>query len=69
MTEAVQRLNDLHLKSLEARRVEIRCDEENVKSRSVAERAGFVLEGTLKQDSLSADGNLLRNTCIYAKID
>lgn len=69
ITEAVQRIEQFAFEQLGARRVEIRCDEENVKSRSVAERAGFILEGTLRQDSLSADGNVLRNTCIYAKID
>lgn len=68
MTEAVERLTRFAFDELNARRVEIRCDEENVKSRSVAERAGFELEGTLKCDSLSADGKQLRNTCIYAKI-
>ncbi|WP_342514239.1 GNAT family N-acetyltransferase [Sporosarcina sp. FSL K6-1522] len=69
VTEAVERITQFAFEDLAARRVEIRCDEENAKSRSVAERAGFVLEGTLKQDALSADGNSLRNTCVYAKID
>ncbi|MBE1555140.1 GNAT family N-acetyltransferase [Sporosarcina limicola] len=69
MTEAVQRIEQFAFEQLGARRVEIRCEEGNTKSRSVAERAGFILEGTLKQDSLSPDGNVLRNTCIYAKID
>ncbi len=68
MTESVKRLTDFAFENLGARRVEIRCDEENIKSRTVAERAEFHLEGTLKQDSLSADGKSLRNTCIYAKI-
>lgn len=69
MTEAVQRIEQFAFEELGARRVEIRCDEANIKSRRVAERAGFVLEGVLKQDCLSPDGNVLRNTCIYAKID
>ncbi len=69
VTEAVQRIEQFAFEQLGARRVEIRCDENNKKSRSVAERAGFRLEGTLMQDTLSPDGNVLRNTCIYAKID
>ncbi len=69
MTEAVQRIEQFAFEELGARRVEIHCDERNSKSRSVAERAGFVLEGILKQNALSPDGNILRNTCIYAKID
>ncbi|MCG7336759.1 GNAT family N-acetyltransferase [Sporosarcina sp. ACRSM] len=68
MTEAVQRIEHFAFEQLGAHRVEIRCDESNMKSRSVAERAGFTLEGILHQDSLSPDGNVLRNTCIYAKI-
>lgn len=68
MTEAVMRLEKFAFEELGARRVEIRCDEENTKSRTVAERAGFTLEGTLKNDSMSMDGKVLRNTCIYAKI-
>ena len=68
MTEAVERLTNFAFEELNARRVEIRCDEENVRSRYVAERVGYELEGTLKCDSLSADGKHLRNTCIYAKI-
>jgi len=68
MTEAVQRLTRFAFMELEARRVEIRCDEENAKSRFVAERAGFKLEGILKNDSLSVRDKSLRHTCIYAKI-
>ncbi|MCZ2260389.1 GNAT family N-acetyltransferase [Sporosarcina sp. G11-34] len=69
MTEAVRRIERFAFEELGARRVEIRCDEQNKKSRTVAERAGFILEGTLKNDSLSMDGKVLRNTCIYAKIE
>lgn len=68
MTEAVQAIATFAFEQLGARRVEIRCDEENVRSRLVAERTGFELEGILKQDNLSMDGKTLRNTCIYAKI-
>lgn len=68
MTEAVTRISEFAFESLGARRVEIRCDETNVKSRSVAERAGFELEGILKNNALSVRDKDLRNTCIYAKI-
>lgn len=68
MTEAVEAITQFAFQELKARRIEIRCDEENIKSREVAVRAGFELEGTLKQDSMSMDGKSLRNTCIYAKI-
>lgn len=66
MTEAVESLTQFSFKHLHAQRIEIQCDEENVKSRAVAKRAGFELEGTLKKHAVSANGRSLRNTCIYA---
>lgn len=69
MTEAVARVTEFAFEELGARRVEIRCDEENSKSRAVAERLAYPLEGTLKQDSFGVDDNRLRNTCVYAKIE
>lgn len=68
MTEAVERITEFAFEELHANRVEIRCDSENVRSRSVAARLAYTLEGTLRHDSLSADNKKLRDTCIYAKI-
>ncbi|MED3651627.1 GNAT family N-acetyltransferase [Heyndrickxia sporothermodurans] len=68
MTEAVKGIADFAFHELGARRVEIRCDEKNVKSRAIPERLGFTLEGILKNDDVSPDTNELRDTCIYAKI-
>ncbi len=67
MTEAVDRITQFAFEELKANRIEIRCDSDNVRSRSVAERLAFRLEGILRHDSLSPDGNSLRDTCIYAK--
>lgn len=67
MTEAVQGITDFAFKELGARRVEIRCDEKNIKSRAVPERLGYKLEGILFNDDLSPDTKELRNTCIYAR--
>lgn len=68
MTEAVEGITDFALRELQARRVEIRCDAKNVKSRAIPERLGYVLEGILKNDDLSPDTAELRDTCIYAKV-
>lgn len=68
MTEAVQGITDFAFDELKARRVEIRCDSRNEKSRSIPERLGFTLEGILRNDSLAADSNECRDTCVYAKI-
>ncbi|MEC0255651.1 GNAT family N-acetyltransferase [Paenibacillus lautus] len=68
MTEAVQGITDFAFSNLKARRVEIRCDSLNLKSKAIPERLGFQLEGTLRNDDLSADGSRLRSTLIFAKI-
>ncbi|MBC5636815.1 MULTISPECIES: GNAT family N-acetyltransferase [Ornithinibacillus] len=68
MTEAVKGIADFAFRELEANRVEIRCDAKNVKSRAIAERIGFELEGILHKDSLDVYGQELRDTCIYAKV-
>lgn len=68
MTEAVKGISDFAFRELDANRVEIRCDVQNVKSRAIAERIGFELEGILRKDSLDAYGQELRDTCIYAKV-
>lgn len=66
-SEAVRLLTALAFDRLAARRVEIRCDARNVKSRAVAERCGFALEGVLRRDALGVDGQP-RDTCVYAVI-
>jgi RimJ/RimL family protein N-acetyltransferase len=67
MTEAVGVLLAMLHSHIQVRRVEIRSDAENSRSRRVAELAGFQLEGNLRNDSLSATGRL-RNTCIFSSI-
>src|SRR5262245_8338576 len=67
VSEAVIALTQLAFTSLNARRVEIRCDERNSRSRRVAERVGFELEGRLRRDSLGPDGSS-RNTLVYSLI-
>lgn len=68
VSEAVRLLAALAFGTLAARRVEIRCDARNVKSRAVAERCGFTLEGVLRCDSLGVDGQP-RDTAIYGRIE
>ncbi|MFS0781473.1 GNAT family N-acetyltransferase [Bacillus sp. 1P06AnD] len=68
ITEAVQGIATFAFNDLKARRIEIRCDSRNVKSRKIPERIGFTLEGILKSNAISVDGNGLRDTCIYAKV-
>ena len=56
MTETVQVLTRLAFDHLQANRVEIRMDPENIRSRRVPERLGFVLEGTLRMIGPGPDG-------------
>lgn len=67
VSEAVRLLTALAFDRLAARRVEIRCDVRNAKSRAVAERCGFELEGVLRRDALDVDGSP-RDTALYSRI-
>lgn len=68
VSEAVRLLTALAFDRLAARRLEIRCDARNLRSRAVAERCGFELEGVLRRDALGVDGTP-RDTAVYARID
>ena len=65
ITEAVRAIRSIAFHTLGARRVEIRCDPDNLKSARVAERAGFTLEATLHNNELGTDGTP-RDTLIYS---
>lgn len=67
VSEAVRLLSRLAFDTLAARRVEIRMDSHNARSRAVAQRCGFELEGILRCDSLGVDG-VPRDTCVYAQV-
>lgn len=67
VSEAVRLLVAMAFERLSARRVEIRMDPRNLKSRAVAERCGFELEGVLRNDALGVDG-APRDTCVYSRI-
>jgi ribosomal-protein-serine acetyltransferase len=67
VTEAVRLLTDYALDSLKANRLEIRCDELNVRSAAVPKRLGYVLEGRLRNDMITSDGRL-RTTLVFSLI-
>ena len=66
ITEAVLALTEFAW-SLGLVRVEIRCDAENLRSRAVAERAGFALEGVLRNESRDPQG-ALRDIYLFAQV-
>jgi RimJ/RimL family protein N-acetyltransferase len=68
ITEATEAITEFAFNELKARRVEIRCDYKNTKSRAIPEKLGYCLEGILKNDGISVDRSEIRDTCIYAKV-
>lgn len=67
MTEGVRALADHALGPLAASRVTILCDDRNTPSWRLAERAGFQLEGILRNDRLDLSGRL-RDTRVYSRV-
>lgn len=67
VTEAVHGIVHWASDHLNARRIEIRCDARNLRSRKVAERAGFHLEAVLQQDEPDVEGRP-SDTPIYVKL-
>lgn len=67
ITEAVEGLINFAVTELNARRIEIRCDTKNERSRKIPKKLGFELEGTFHCNDLSVDGQYVRDTYIFAK--
>jgi ribosomal-protein-serine acetyltransferase len=65
VTEAVELEAAMAFERLEANRVEIRCDPENVRSAAVPRRLGFALEARLSSNTVAANGGL-RDTLVFA---
>ncbi len=65
VTETVRLLTDYALDTLKANRIEIRCDELNVRSAAVPQRLGYMLEGRLRNQAATPGGRL-RTTLIFS---
>ena len=65
VSEAAWALARHAFEDLAAERVELRMDDRNARSWRVAERLGFLWEGTLRNDVRAPDGSL-RDTRVYA---
>lgn len=58
VAEAVRLVTDFAFDHLDANRVMIRCDAENIRSAAVAKRLGFPFEGRMRQVFAAPDGHL-----------
>uniref|UniRef100_A0A7C1JKW6 N-acetyltransferase n=1 Tax=Caldilinea aerophila TaxID=133453 RepID=A0A7C1JKW6_9CHLR len=68
VTETVRTITCFAFDVLGAQRIEIRCDERNERSAAVARRAGFTLEGILRNERRHHLSQELRNTMVFAAI-
>jgi RimJ/RimL family protein N-acetyltransferase len=57
VSEAVRGITTFGFETFGARRIEIRCDARNTRSRRVAERNGYQLEGELRCADVGQDGS------------
>jgi len=67
VTEGLRLLTEYAFESLGAQRVELGIDAKNARSVAVAQRCGFVLEGTLRHTGIELDGTMVDNL-IFALI-
>ena len=67
ISEAVELLTDFAFRGLAANRVSIHCDPRNERSRRVAERCGYELEGRLRNAARTPTGTL-RDTLIFSRV-
>lgn len=67
ITEAVHGITRYGFEHFGARRIQITCDIRNIRSARVAERAGYRLEATLRNDRVGMDG-ALSDTLVYVAL-
>ena len=69
VTEAVNAITRYAFTQLQAQRVEIRCETDNVRSRAVAERLGFERDGILRHDRRKIHSGELTDTWVHSRLD
>lgn len=66
VTEAVAGITTFAFETLDAERVEIRCDSLNDRSAAVARRAGYQLDATLRNNDTSPDKTVQRDIFVFS---
>lgn len=69
MTEATNAITQYAFKQLKVNRIALTCDPDNLKSKNIAERLGYTLEGRMKKHRIKPDNGRIGDTLIYAKYD
>ena len=69
MTEAINAIARYAFLELKSKRIEIRCDIANVRSKKIPERLGFHLEATLKNNRINPQTKVISDTLVYALYD
>jgi ribosomal-protein-serine acetyltransferase len=69
MTEATNAITQYAFKQLKVHRIALTCDSDNIKSKNIAERLNYTMEGILKNHRRKPITNELSDTLLYAKYD
>lgn len=69
ITEAVNALTRYCFSQLGIRRIEIRCEKENLRAQLVPKRLGFELDGVLHNSTLAVSNGQLTDILIFSRID
>ncbi len=67
MTEAINAITQYAFKQLGVKRIALTCDIDNVRSKKIAERLHYTLEGTLRCHRRKPISSKLSDTLIFAK--
>lgn len=69
MLEATNAITQYAFKQLNVKRIALTCDPDNFKSKNIAEKLGYTLEGRLKNHRIKPEIGKIGDTLIYAKYD
>lgn len=69
VTEAINALTRYAISELGVKRIEIRCDKNNVRSRKIPERLGYQLEATLISNRISVITGKMSDTLVFVRHD
>lgn len=69
MTEAINAITQYAFKQLGVKRIAITCDRDNVRSKKIPERLGYILEATLKNHRRKPVTGEISDTLVYARYD